>query len=388
MLVTNPGKYAQAERERRFLVPTMPTGLGESWEIHDRYIIGTRLRLRRVEASEGTVLKLGQKIRPDEDNSEVVLCTSLYLEQGEYDSLAVLSARVLRKARYRIAVGDFVVCVDAFRDSLDGLVLAEVDLATEPSNGAAFDPPVWCGPEVTSDERFTGGALAALDADEAQRLLDDVAANRMAAELNMTTMSSRATYDRIAVRYAENQDRLVASNERAFPAFLRAFVASLPERGTIADLGCGPGRDATRFVEAGFNVLGVDLSAGMLALAPSAMDGRLVQADLRALPIRASTLDGIWCCAALLHVPEDDTLTVLREFHRTLAAGGILALVTALGDRSGFEAVTYAPGEQRWFVYRTPGTLADQLLSAGFTITSSASFTGNREWGLVLAAAS
>jgi ubiquinone/menaquinone biosynthesis C-methylase UbiE len=203
-----------------------------------------------------------------------------------------------------------------------------------------------------------------------------------------TTASNRATYDRIAVRYAENQDRLVSGNERAFPDLLRAFAASIPARGTVADLGCGPARDATRFAEAGFNVLGMDLSAGMLAMAPSAMDGRLVQADLRALPIGASTLDGIWCCAALLHVPADDTLTVLRHFRRTLTSGGVLALVTALGDGARFEPVPYASGEQRWFAYRTAGTIVDQLRSAGFTIHTSTRVEGNRDWGLVLAAAS
>jgi ubiquinone/menaquinone biosynthesis C-methylase UbiE len=113
-----------------------------------------------------------------------------------------------------------------------------------------------------------------------------------------------------------------------------------------------------------------------------------VQADLRALPIRASTLDGIWCCAALLHVPEGDTLTVLREFRRTLTSGGVLALVTALGDGARFEPVPYASGEQRWFAYRTAGTLADQLRSAGFTTRSSTRVTSRRDWGLVLAAAS
>jgi CYTH domain-containing protein len=168
---TNPEKYARAERERRFLVPAMPTKVDDPSEIHDRYIVGTRLRLRRVEASEGTVLKLGQKIRPDEDSPAVVLCTSLYLSQVEYDNLAVLPARVLRKTRYRIAAADFVVCVDVFHDSLAGLILAEVDVATDSANDAAFEPPTWCGPEVTTDERFTGGALASLEADGARRVI-------------------------------------------------------------------------------------------------------------------------------------------------------------------------------------------------------------------------
>jgi ubiquinone/menaquinone biosynthesis C-methylase UbiE len=208
------------------------------------------------------------------------------------------------------------------------------------------------------------------------------------AEVHNTTASNRATYDRIAVRYAENQDKLVSGNERAFPELQRTFVASIPPRGRVADLGCGPARDATRFAEAGFNVLGMDLSAGMLALATSAMDGRLVQADLRALPIRTSTLDGIWCCAALLHVPDEATRTVLCEFNRTLTSGGILALVTALGDGARFEPVPYAPGEQRWFVYRKADTLAEQLQSASFTIRSSTRVTSHRDWGLVLAEAS
>jgi hypothetical protein len=63
-------------------------------------------------------------------------------------------------------------------------------------------------------------------------------------------------------------------------------------------------------------------------------------------------------------------------------------LVTALGDGARFEPVPYAPGEQRWFAYRTADTLADQLRSAGFTIRSRIRVTGNRDWGLVLAAAS
>jgi hypothetical protein len=45
------------------------------------------------------------------------------------------------------------------------------------------------------------------------------------ADADHTTTSNRATYDRIAVQYAENQDRLVTGNERSFtraPARLRS----------------------------------------------------------------------------------------------------------------------------------------------------------------------
>jgi SAM-dependent methyltransferase len=75
----------------------------------------------------------------------------------------------------------------------------------------------------------------------------------------------------------------------------------------VADLGCGPGSDGARFAGEGYRVVGMDLSAGMLAIAARRLDGRVTQADLRRLPLVSGRLDGIWCVAALLHVPEDDT---------------------------------------------------------------------------------
>lgn len=62
-------------------------------------------------------------------------------------------------------------------------------------------------------------------------------------------------------------------------------------------------------------------------------------------------------------------------------------MVTALGDGARFEPVPYAPGEQRWFAYRTADTLSGKLDSAGFTIRTKSRVQGNRDWGLVLAEA-
>jgi SAM-dependent methyltransferase len=125
----------------------------------------------------------------------------------------------------------------------------------------------------------------------------------------------------------------------------------------------------------------------MLAIAARSLGGRALQADLRAIPLASHQLDGIWCIASLLHVPEQDTDRVLLEFRRTLRHSGSLALVTALGESSRFEPVPYAPDEERWFVYRHADRLIKQLVAAGFHTRIEEQIQGDRLWYGVLAEA-
>ncbi|NLT28964.1 MAG: hypothetical protein GXX86_00685, partial [Propionibacterium sp.] len=48
-------KYAVVERERRYLVSGLPEGALQVKDIVDRYVMGTRLRLREVRDADGTV---------------------------------------------------------------------------------------------------------------------------------------------------------------------------------------------------------------------------------------------------------------------------------------------------------------------------------------------
>lgn len=59
------GRYAHPEREQRWLLDAVPHGSTRSAEIHDWYITGTRLRLRRVEDGNALLFKLAQKVRAD-----------------------------------------------------------------------------------------------------------------------------------------------------------------------------------------------------------------------------------------------------------------------------------------------------------------------------------
>ena len=202
------------------------------------------------------------------------------------------------------------------------------------------------------------------------------------------TTSNRATYDRIAIRYTQHQNQRHSSSEDLFDSFEKSFVARLPNAGVVADIGCGPALDGGRFASQGFRVVGMDLSTGMLDVASARLPGRVVQGDLRSLPFVTGHFDAIWNVASLLHVAERDTSKVLREFRRTLRDDGTLALITALGEGEEFEAVPYASGEQRWFVYRDQNTLFEQVTDAGFRIDVEGQVQGNRLWSTVLASSS
>lgn len=147
-------KYARPELERRFLLDGVPPGEAAcTTRIADRYIVGTRLRLRRM-TTEGTAgYKLTQKLpRPD---GMPGLITTIYLDAGEHAVLAMLPADVIEKTRLHMPP----LAVDVFDPPLD-LVVAEVEFESE-EEMAAYRPPDFVVREITGDPGLAGAALAA-----------------------------------------------------------------------------------------------------------------------------------------------------------------------------------------------------------------------------------
>jgi CYTH domain-containing protein len=153
------GKYALVERERRFLLATAPetANLQAVRRITDRYLTGTRMRLRRVDGPGPArcEFKLTQKVPAERLGPVQGTITNIYLSEAEYDVFAVLPARVLTKTRLSIPP----LGVDVFDAPLHGLVLAEAEFATD-DDMYAFEPPSDVVAEVTDDPRFTGGRLS------------------------------------------------------------------------------------------------------------------------------------------------------------------------------------------------------------------------------------
>lgn len=83
---------------------------------------------------------------------------------------------------------------------------------------------------------------------------------------------------------------------------------------TILDIGTGTGRFAEFFNDAGFNVMGIDVSLPMMAKAREKKFRNLVQADAHHLPFRNETFDG----ALMIHVLHlvRDWVQVVHEVGR------------------------------------------------------------------------
>lgn len=160
-------KYARHERERRFLLAGAPEAAIRVVEITDRYITGTRLRLRSVrEAGTGieVAYKLTQKVPAP--NGGPGLITTTYLAREEHDVLSLLPATVLHKTRRSLPP----LGIDIFEGPLVGLILAEAEFDTDEAM-AAFEVPAFAVAEVTDDPRFTGGRLVVTSRTDMQNAL-------------------------------------------------------------------------------------------------------------------------------------------------------------------------------------------------------------------------
>ena len=143
------------ERERRYRVASLPGGVSHTEEIVDRYVTGTRLRLREVREARGTVTRtLGHQVRGIEVPAEVA-STNFYLDDREWAALQSLPAREVRLKRHLVPRDGLVVVIDEHED---GTLLAEIDDRDQPSRGV----PDWLDvvEDVSDDDRWTGAQFA------------------------------------------------------------------------------------------------------------------------------------------------------------------------------------------------------------------------------------
>ncbi|HSS58961.1 MAG TPA: CYTH domain-containing protein [Solirubrobacteraceae bacterium] len=147
------------EIERKFLVAERPSGL-ERWPsttIEQGYLAvtgdGPEVRVRRRDGRAYLTVKSGGgRVRVEEE---------IEIEPDRFERLWPLTEGLrIEKTRYEIDGGDgLVIELDVYMGDLAGLVVAEVEFASEEA-ADGFAPPGWLGPDVTDDVRYKNQLLA------------------------------------------------------------------------------------------------------------------------------------------------------------------------------------------------------------------------------------
>ena len=101
------------------------------------------------------------------------------------------------------------------------------------------------------------------------------------------------------------------------------FAALLLAGARVLDAGCGSGRDAKAFAQAGFRVSAFDASPELAALASDHCGFAVEVRSFRDVD-EVNAYDGIWCCASLLHVGPEEMPGVVSRLWAALAPGGVL----------------------------------------------------------------
>jgi SAM-dependent methyltransferase len=120
-----------------------------------------------------------------------------------------------------------------------------------------------------------------------------------------------------------HRDDAAAEREAEFVARLLGVAPGA----RLLDAGCGAGRHARALARRGAEVVGVDLSADLLAAARAAGGGRYVRADLRALPFRdAAFSHAVSLFTSFGYFDDAGDRAHLAELRRVLRAGGTFVL--------------------------------------------------------------
>lgn len=116
--------------------------------------------------------------------------------------------------------------------------------------------------------------------------------------------------------------------------FRKKFASYLPNEASVIDMGCGSGRDVMAFSDMGHDAAGLDAAKELLKLAEERLEIKTIAADISEYKA-ASPYDGIWCCASLIHLSDEEKARFFRNLERNLKPGGVLFVSVKEGIETG-----------------------------------------------------
>ena len=144
--------------------------------------------------------------------------------------------------------------------------------------------------------------------------------------------SVRRGYDAVAEKYADG-----FRGELAGKPLDRALLACLIEQteqgAPIADVGCGPGHVSAWLARHGATVVGIDLSAGMVAVGRREYPQiEFREGNLLDLPAADGEFGAVAALYSIIHLESDELAGAFKEIHRVLRPAGLLLVAFHIGS--------------------------------------------------------
>ena len=114
------------------------------------------------------------------------------------------------------------------------------------------------------------------------------------------------------------------------------FAEYLKDDAYVLDLGCGTGRDSLYFKEKGFKVKCIDGSVNMCKIASEALGQEVENKNYLDIDYK-DLFDGVFACASLLHLKDEDLKIVLKKVYDSLKFNGIMYTSFKYGNDERFE---------------------------------------------------
>jgi len=175
----------------------------------------------------------------------------------------------------------------------------------------------------------------------------------------------RRGYDAVSLRYDE-----WSGGETKYSAWLSELGQRIPAGGTVLDLGCGSGLPVARdLTAAGCKVTGVDISEVQIRRARELVPAAAyLHADISSVDFDSESFDAVVSFFALIHLPLEDQLPLLRRIAGWLRPGGLFVATTGYSAWTGYEENWLDGGAPMWWSQADVATYRSWIDQAGLSI--------------------
>lgn len=135
--------------------------------------------------------------------------------------------------------------------------------------------------------------------------------------------------------YESNAERYAAETISAdMSEQYQRFLPLLKDGVKLLDVGSGSGRDACYFQKQGYQVTALEPSKNLCREIRKVFSGEIMCSDIQNYQ-PAERYDGIWACASLIHLQEEEVLQFFEKIDQYLDDNGIIYISGKNGISTG-----------------------------------------------------